>query len=310
MRRAGERRAPEWVPGRDLSVSIEGTARVAATAPKIQGINLVGIGGRFTRQIFPLPTPVASIGRESDNDLVLPGTSLSRRHARIEQDGEGWALVDSSANGTWVNGKKVEDRLALKNGDRLRFDRDEFLFVDAEAGPFDTRGYRLAEQETITIGKLLYETDDGPQELLLEESTVTIGRDSTNDLLLDMAGVSGSHCKIRWVDDEFTLVDLKSTNGTYLEGSEERIDQARLEDGMVFMVGATPIRFATEQVKRPKASQPAPVLDFPAPSAWDVLLPIVAAFVVVAGLLFVLLVATAPAPSPGGTAVLESELGR
>ncbi len=272
---------------------------MANTAPKIQGINLVGIGGRFARQIFSLPSSGATVGRESDNDLILTGSSISRRHAVLVHKDDAWALQDlGSANGSWVNGKRVQGETPLRHGDRIKFDRDEFMFVDADKNRFDTRGYRLAEKETVTLGKLVYTQDGVVHEVLLEEPTLTVGRDATNDIVLDLPGVSGSHCKIRSVDDEHTLVDLRSTNGTYLEGSDQRVDQVRLKPGMVFRVGAANLRFETEKVSRPKPSEPMAPLLFPAPGVGDVLLPIIAAFVVVLTVLFALLLAVPP-PAPG-----------
>lgn len=268
--------------------------RVSSTAPKIKGINLVGIGGRFTRQIFPLPKDRATIGREGDNDLVLTGSSVSRRHAELERTADGFKLRDySSSNGTWVNGKRIEGAADIRHGDRIRIDRDEFLFVDADVEKFDTRGYRLAERETVTLGKLVWTIDGEDDELLLEEPTVTIGRDAANQLVLDAAGVSGNHCKIRSVDGRFTLVDLKSTNGTFLDSTDERIESLDLSAGTVFRVGSVRLRFETEEVVRPKPSQPTmPLMRHHAPTMADMLVPILAAFVVVATLVLLLLLAS------------------
>lgn len=271
---------------------------MAATAPKLRGINLVGIKGRYVRQIFPLPESGATVGRESDNDLVLAGSSLSRRHARFGPGGEGdWWIEDiESANGTWVNNKRLEGRRPLSHGDRIRLAQDDFLFVDADNNSFDSRGYRLAEKETVTLGKLLFDRGSGPEELLLEEPTVTMGREDTNDVVLAMAGVSGNHCKIRSVDETFTLVDLKSTNGTYLEGSEERVDELVLEPGMVFMVGNCRIEFATEEVTRAKAEELRIPMRFNKPSMVDVVLPVAAAFLVLLTVIFAVMIALRPPP--------------
>lgn len=271
---------------------------MAATAPKLSGINLVGIKGRYIRQIFPLPIEGATVGRESDNDLVLAGSSLSRRHARFEPgDGATWWIEDiESANGTWVNSKRLEGRAALNHGDRIRLAQDDFLFVDADNNSFDTRGYQLAEKETVTLGKLLFDRGSGPEELLLEEPTVTMGREDTNDIVLALAGVSGNHCKIRSVDETFTLVDLKSTNGTYIEGSEDRVDEVVLRAGMVFLVGNCRIEFATEEVTRAKAEQLRPPMRFHKPSMVDVVLPVAAAFLVLLTVMFAVLIAVRPPP--------------
>lgn len=275
---------------------------MSSSAPKIQGPNLVGVAGRFARQIFPLPATGAAIGRESDNDVVLTGASISRRHALIESDKGGYALVGLSPNGTWLNFRRVDGRQPLKHGDRLRIDRDEFLFVDADKNKFDTRGYKLAERETVAVGKLVFDAGAGEQEMLLEEPTITIGRDATNDIVVDLPGVSGSHCKIRTIDGTYLLVDLKSTNGTYLEDGDKRIESVALQPGMAFRVGSCKIRFGLEEVTRTRVPEaPAPPV-FTQPSLVETLLPVAAAFCLVLTFVFLFLIMISPkppAPGPG-----------
>ena len=48
------------------------------------------------------------IGRNDDNDVVLADGRISRHHARIVSDGDGFAIEDlDSSNGTFVDGKAV-----------------------------------------------------------------------------------------------------------------------------------------------------------------------------------------------------------
>lgn len=60
------------------------------------------------------------IGRHSENDLCIPDNWLSREHARIERFSDNFYVSDSrSSNGTTLNGARLSDAVALKNGDRL-----------------------------------------------------------------------------------------------------------------------------------------------------------------------------------------------
>ncbi|MBM3273352.1 FHA domain-containing protein, partial [Candidatus Kaiserbacteria bacterium] len=64
---------------------------------------------------------VTSVGRSRENDVVLAHPSVSGQHCRLEPDAAGWLLVDAGAKfGTTVNGTRVV-RVALKNGDVVRF---------------------------------------------------------------------------------------------------------------------------------------------------------------------------------------------
>jgi hypothetical protein len=57
------------------------------------------------------------IGRGRDCDLVIDSSKVSREHAAIVRDGDGWTIEDlSSANGTWHRRARV-DRRRIEDGD-------------------------------------------------------------------------------------------------------------------------------------------------------------------------------------------------
>jgi hypothetical protein len=61
------------------------------------------------------------VGRAADNDLVLPDPEVSRHHARLEPEGEGWRAIDlGSTNGTWVNGVRLNAG-TITSGDEVAF---------------------------------------------------------------------------------------------------------------------------------------------------------------------------------------------
>lgn len=67
----------------------------------------------------------AVIGRGRDVEIPVRGASISRRHARLEERGGRWYVVDlGSSNGTRVGGRAVEEA-ALEDG-------EEFLLGDVE----------------------------------------------------------------------------------------------------------------------------------------------------------------------------------
>lgn len=71
------------------------------------------------------------IGRHPSNEVSLEDASVSRRHASIEVTDEGVYVSDhGSANGTFVNGKRVADRLLVLSGDTIRVGHMEFVFKD------------------------------------------------------------------------------------------------------------------------------------------------------------------------------------
>jgi serine phosphatase RsbU (regulator of sigma subunit) len=81
----------------------------------------------------PLQGPAVSIGRASDCSIPIKDRYLSRKHAEIIANGNGWILKDlGSANGTYLNGTRVERDEQLKTGDRIRLGDTEIVFEAAE----------------------------------------------------------------------------------------------------------------------------------------------------------------------------------
>ncbi|HEB90241.1 MAG TPA: FHA domain-containing protein [Deltaproteobacteria bacterium] len=70
-------------------------------------------------RVFTIGDRPIVIGRAPDCDLLLQNESISRQHARISRDEEGWVLRDlGSKNGSRVNTFHVAEQV-LRNGDRL-----------------------------------------------------------------------------------------------------------------------------------------------------------------------------------------------
>jgi hypothetical protein len=85
-----------------------------------------GHGGRIARLVtadgrsYPLQVGSTVIGRGDQATLRLPDVGISRRHARIDFDGNQVVLTDlGSTNGTMVNGQRVS-AVALNPGDMIQ----------------------------------------------------------------------------------------------------------------------------------------------------------------------------------------------
>jgi pSer/pThr/pTyr-binding forkhead associated (FHA) protein len=70
----------------------------------------------------------------------------------------------------------------------------------------------------------------------LKSGTVkTVGRAPRADFILDVALVSRLHCRLTAGDDDLEVLDLKSTNGTFV--NDKRIEKANLAAGDRLRIG-------------------------------------------------------------------------
>ena len=75
-------------------------------------------------QTIPIEGGTTTIGRSPSNDIVVDEDGVSRRHAAIQGDAEGFFIVDlDSRNGTFVNETKVSAQPhRLRNWDHIQLD--------------------------------------------------------------------------------------------------------------------------------------------------------------------------------------------
>lgn len=83
---------------------------------------------------------------------------------------------------------------------------------------------------------------------LLDVDLTTAGRHPNAEIFLDDVTVSRKHAEFRRSEGRFTVTDLASLNGTYLNG--ERVDSAPLTDGDEVQVGKFKLTFYSANAGR------------------------------------------------------------
>ena len=162
-----------------------------------------------------------NIGRHPTNQLCLDAPTVSAEHARLEYRDGAYQLIDrGSRNGTFVNGQRITD-YTLHDGDRIQL------------GETETGGLTI----TYRAGQLPPASVD--QFDLASAPTLTIGRAPDCDLTLDSPLVSRHHARLEHSGATHQLIDLGSTNGTFVNG--QRIDRVELHTGDTVQIG--PYRF-------------------------------------------------------------------
>ncbi|MBF0491408.1 MAG: FHA domain-containing protein [Deltaproteobacteria bacterium] len=98
------------------------------------------------------------------------------------------------------------------------------------------------EEESVSIhAKLIcLEGDVEPKEIELSE-TISLGRSPSNDVVLKEAKVSRQHAAINKQGNDYILIDLKSSNGVYVNG--KRVEEQILKDGDQVSVGSFKMLF-------------------------------------------------------------------
>jgi len=92
---------------------------------------LVGMSGKMTGKSFDVSLEVTSIGRSSQNDIVLDDDSVSKEHSKIKYypENDAYKLFDLvSTNGTYYKGKRIETPVEIKDGDEIEFGEALFTF--------------------------------------------------------------------------------------------------------------------------------------------------------------------------------------
>ena len=93
--------------------------------------------GERQGETMPLHEGLATLGRRSDNTLVLPYGSVSGRHAEIRVSNGHVELNDlGSTNGTKVSGRKV-DTVDLSHGDEIALGSFKLRLLDGQLGEID-----------------------------------------------------------------------------------------------------------------------------------------------------------------------------
>jgi pSer/pThr/pTyr-binding forkhead associated (FHA) protein len=229
-------------------------------SPQEQGMTAEGIakltwddpGTGQRREYVLIEGATASIGRSSSNDIAIPERHVSRQHAVITFRDGVFTIADlGSANGTFVNDRRLSDPFPLAHGDIIRLYVPVLNFSaivsDEEQENARKTGTLIVPAPAIAVGKLLVTT--GAQEgaeFVLQKDVMTVGRTTAEtswDISLQDRAVSRPHCRFFREGMAWKVMDLGSANGTLHNGVPLTADPVTLKDGDVLAVGETTLLF-------------------------------------------------------------------
>jgi len=175
-----------------------------AAPPKL----VITVAGESS-QTYSLTRAVITIGRGQDNDIVIPSPIVSSQHARLDRMNGGYVLemLPQAKNPVLVEGRPLDGAHVLHHGDILRIG-------SLDPGMMVTLSYQ-APSEAVS---------QPAQDIVFgENNLVQIGRDESNDVVLASPSVSRFHAQVEKVGQRFRIIDLRSSNGTFVNG--ERIEK-------------------------------------------------------------------------------------
>jgi pSer/pThr/pTyr-binding forkhead associated (FHA) protein len=274
----GESRAPSTGDPERSTIRIAPPMRSTSVTPMTDAA-LVDVRSGVR---YPIPARRMFIGRDDSCDVIVQGNSVSRRHASIAPVAGGFMLRDESANGTLVNDQRIVGTYLLGNGDVVRIQDDELrVELDASAPAPIVRGEQttLMDLSRITRGvteeqaraiasrppKASLEIVRGKfagASFHIERAVAAIGRGEENDVRIRDDTVSMTHATLLRKQESWFVVDLRSMNGTFVDGS--RVSGEReLHPGACVRVGGVELVFRAID-----SETEAPIEDSSRPGLW------------------------------------------
>lgn len=110
-----------------------------------------------TGKTFPVHHKATILGRGQDCDLCVPLQVVSRRHCQISIEQSSIKIRDlRSSNGTFLNGRKINNEIDAKPGDKLRIGLLTFT-IQVDGKP---EAINIPSAENTNAGNVYEDTDD------------------------------------------------------------------------------------------------------------------------------------------------------
>lgn len=195
-----------------------------------------------------------SLGRATTCDIVLASTNVSRNHASLYLQGDALVITDEgSANGVRVDETLITGPTLVNESNRISL--SEFTLViqraaapskpiaerihapedeDTALEPHSDQALASATSRLSLVGRGgAYARTSFP----LQKPLITVGRDEKSDIALEDPSISRQHAQIRLSQPptSFTLVDLRSANGTFVDG--QKVKRCQVGDAEIIRFG-------------------------------------------------------------------------
>ena len=218
------------------------------------------------------------LGRAEESDIRLEGTAFSRQHLKLSFNSEFWQIEVISKFGIIIYKHTEVVQLDLKENSNFLCPPYSFEFetesrpqtitidnksVDNNFSRTQTKASKLQEEffdektnPGISIGEaylLITHPDSSTEDIHFNEDEFLFGRGSNCHKQLDDNRLSRKHCILYRKDQNYYLMDLNSSNATFLNSEKlEPNQEYDIKSGDKINIGDTQIVF---QIRDPKFVQ-------------------------------------------------------
>ena len=162
---------------------------------------------------------IYKIGRTADNDIIINESEVSRKHAIITKVNNTEFIIEDldSANGTFVNGKRVK-RKSIRLEDKLVI------------------GGKQIDLKTLSVQKKLMEKKVEKLTNKKLKTVFKIGRSDVNDIIIKDDSISRIHATlVIKSSSKFEITDDNSSNGVNL--NNKRVDRTEFTKNDTLLIG-------------------------------------------------------------------------
>jgi ABC-type multidrug transport system ATPase subunit len=201
-----------------------GTVIASPEAMGMPSLEVVNISAGTRRQ-YLLAKKTLDVGSDARNNIVIAMPGVADFHVQIVQQEKNWHLLyphpwhGTAQNSLLYAGRTLPAhesfRKALVEGDTFRLGDDD--------GALITLIYHDGRGEEKELSARM-------QHIELGNGEVTFGRLADNTVVLDHPQVSGHHARLVKVQGFYTLIDVGSTNRTYVNGLQVSHQQLQRDD--------------------------------------------------------------------------------
>lgn len=178
----------------------------------------------------------AEIAQDDDEPVDADNADTESESADSDNSDD----FDDSNDSDTTDGDDVSEDINADNGDD-EIGNEDVLDDESEPDNSETEGTEQESEEPgepdekvrLTLGGM--NSDD--VRIVEFSDKATLGRRSTNSVVISDNAVSGEHCRLTYSDGKVIVEDMGSTNGTILNG--EKITVSEIKNGDVLILGKT-----------------------------------------------------------------------